>query len=33
MAAAQTSGNEPPQVDGGPPHFVQGMYGEVTVVD
>lgn len=32
MAAAQASdGGPPPEVDGGPPHFTQGMYGEVTV--
>lgn len=31
MAAAQASGDEPPQVDGGPPHVVQGMHAELTV--
>lgn len=30
-AAAEAAG-EKPQVDGGPPHFVQGMFAEVTVV-
>lgn len=30
LAAAATS-EGPPQVDGGPPHFMQGMYAEVTV--
>jgi hypothetical protein len=30
LEAAQTS-DGPPQVDGGPPHFTAGMYGEVTV--
>jgi uncharacterized cupredoxin-like copper-binding protein len=30
LAAAQTS-DGPPQVEGGPPHFTAGMYGEVTV--
>jgi hypothetical protein len=30
MAAAQ-SGEGPPQVEGGPPHFTAGMYGEITV--
>ena len=28
-AAAESDG--PPQVDGGPPHFVEGMWGEVIV--
>ena len=28
-AAAESDG--PPQVDGGPPHFAHGMYGEVVV--
>ena len=31
LAAAQESGGEQPQVEGGPPHFVHGMYGELTV--
>lgn len=33
MAAAQQGTDGPPQVEGadGPPHFTQGMYGEVTV--
>jgi hypothetical protein len=30
LEAAQ-SGTGPPQVAGGPPHFVNGMYGEITV--
>jgi hypothetical protein len=29
-AAAETE-EGPPQVEGGPPHFVHGMYGEITV--
>ena len=29
--AAASSGEGPPQVEGGPPHFTQGMYGEFTV--
>lgn len=29
--AANSSSNEPPEVEGGPPHFVEGMYGELTV--
>lgn len=31
LAAAQQSGDGPPQVDGGPPHFTEGMYAEVVV--
>lgn len=31
LAAAQESDNGPPQVDGGPPHFTQGMYAELRV--
>ena len=31
LAAAQSSQGGPPQVTGGPPHFVQGMFGEITV--
>lgn len=32
LAAAEASGEGPPEVpDAGPPHFVQGMYGEITV--
>jgi hypothetical protein len=31
MAAAAESEGGPPQVDGGPPHFVFGMVGEFTV--
>jgi hypothetical protein len=32
LTAAATS-EGPPQVDGGLPHFVQGMFGEVTVTE
>lgn len=32
LAAAQRGGDGPPSVAGGPPHFTQGMYGEVKVV-
>lgn len=31
MEAAQKSQGEPPNVPGGPPHLVQGMFGEVTI--
>lgn len=31
LAAAQAAGAGPPQVDGGPPHFTQGMVAEVAV--
>jgi len=31
MAAAAESEGGPPQVDGGPPHFVEGMWGELFV--
>jgi uncharacterized cupredoxin-like copper-binding protein len=31
LAAAAESEGGPPQVDGGPPHFVQGMWREVIV--
>ncbi len=31
LAAAAESEGGPPDVPGGPPHFVQGMYGEITV--
>ncbi len=31
LAAAEASGDAPPQVAGGPPHLAQGMYGEITV--
>ncbi|MEA2702882.1 MAG: hypothetical protein QOD63_827 [Actinomycetota bacterium] len=31
LQAAQTSGDGPPQVAGGPPHFTKGMYGQVVV--
>ena len=33
IAAAEESEGGPPDVPGGPPHFVNGMVGEVTVVD
>ena len=29
-AAAESEGG-PPDVPGGPPHFVHGMYGQITV--
>lgn len=32
LTAAATS-EGPPQVDGGPPHFVQGMFGEIIVTE
>lgn len=31
LEAAQASEGEPPQVEGGPPHFTQGMHAELTV--
>lgn len=31
LAAAQNSQGGPPNVPGGPPHFTQGMFGEITV--
>lgn len=31
MAAAQQSGDEAPVVEGGPPHFTEGMFAEATV--
>ena len=31
LAAAQNAQGGPPQVAGGPPHFTQGMYGEISV--
>lgn len=31
LAAAQEAQDGPPQVDGGPPHFTQGMYAELRV--
>ena len=31
LAAAQASGGAPPEVEGGPPHFVRGMFAELTV--
>jgi hypothetical protein len=31
LEAAAAAQGGPPQVEGGPPHFVHGMYGEVTV--
>jgi len=33
MAAAATSGNEPPEVEGGAPHFTEGMWAELTVTE
>ncbi|HMS89401.1 MAG TPA: hypothetical protein PKE56_13195 [Acidimicrobiales bacterium] len=32
QAAAESAGG-PPEVEGGPPHFVNGMFAEVTVVE
>jgi len=31
LEAAQKSQGEPPNVSGGPPHLVQGMFGEITI--
>lgn len=31
LAAAQEASDGPPEVDGGPPHFTQGMYAELRV--
>ena len=31
LQAAQAGGDEPPQVEGGPPHFTKGMRAELTV--
>jgi plastocyanin len=31
MAAAEEGGDGPPEVEGGPPHVVHGMFAEVTV--
>lgn len=31
LKAAEAAQGGPPQVAGGPPHFTQGMYGEITV--
>lgn len=31
LAAAEAEGDGPPEVAGGPPHFVHGMHGEVVV--
>jgi plastocyanin len=31
LQAASAGGDGPPQVPGGPPHFTQGMYGQITV--
>jgi hypothetical protein len=31
MAAAAEASSGPPQVEGGPPHFTQGMYAELVV--
>lgn len=33
LAAAAAAEGGPPQVDGGPPHIVEGMFAEVTVVE
>ncbi|MBT8198086.1 MAG: hypothetical protein KJP12_02920 [Acidimicrobiia bacterium] len=33
LAAAAEAEGGPPQVDGGVPHFVSGMYAEVTIVE
>lgn len=33
LAAAAESDDGPPEVDGGPPHLVHGMWGEVTVTE
>ncbi|MEM9034762.1 MAG: hypothetical protein AAGD18_09250 [Actinomycetota bacterium] len=33
LAAAAEAAGGPPQVDGGPPHLVAGMYAEVDVVE
>lgn len=31
LKASESSGEGPPQVAGGPPHFTQGMFGQITV--
>jgi hypothetical protein len=31
LQAAQSSQVGPPNVPGGPPHFTEGMYGQITV--
>jgi hypothetical protein len=31
IAETQQTGGPPPQIAGGPPHFTQGMFGELTV--
>lgn len=31
LAAAEAGGDGPPQVEGGPPHFTEGMFAELTV--
>jgi hypothetical protein len=31
LAAASGPSDGPPNVPGGPPHLVQGMFGEITV--
>jgi len=31
LQAAASSSSGPPEVAGGPPHFTQGMYGQITV--
>ncbi|HSL56289.1 MAG TPA: hypothetical protein VK866_00445 [Acidimicrobiales bacterium] len=33
IAAAAESGDEPPEIPGGPPHLVHGMWAEVSVVE
>ncbi len=33
QAAAEAEGGPPQDVEGGPPHFVNGMWGELTVVE
>jgi hypothetical protein len=33
LAAAAASEGGPPDVEGGPPHIVQGMFAELTVID
>ncbi|MFK8026199.1 MAG: hypothetical protein AB8G26_19750 [Ilumatobacter sp.] len=33
LAAAAAADGEPPQVEGGPPHIVNGMFAELTVVE
>lgn len=33
MEAAASSGDEPPEVEGGAPHFTEGMWAELTVTE